>query len=217
MSENLFYKGTLYFWELFQFGICFLISNGVLLLLMFGFSWQLALLPAYLLALVLVIPALEALFLAQRRWKQQEFSHVFQLYYTSYRDIFREGLILGSGYGLGFTILLVDLYFITTVFPYEGLFPFFTLLWLLLGIHLIYTLLIRVKLIMTLKDTIKLSCYLIIKAPITGLKFIGLLILSYLCWSWVPQFSVFLLIPFLTHLLLILTEKLFVDILKQFG
>lgn len=210
MEKNVIYHGITFFWKMFQLNCCFLMSNILLISTVFVIRLTWITIPIYLIGVLFSIPSFQAVLLSIKRLRNlKDDTSLISLYFSCYKELFKESCVLASGYIFLFTILLVNLYVVTILYHQEILIPLYILLIVLLAVHFIFTLIIRINLIISIKDTFKLSCHFMIKYPAYAVGIIGVCFVAYVIFSVIPQVSILLLFPIIGKILLKFTEKLF--------
>jgi|GEM_PF-3109698 len=213
MENHLFAKGIVAFWRLFLLNSCFLISNLLLISSLLIIRLRFITAPVYLLGMVLTFPAFQALLLTIKRSKID--ISIGKLYLCCYGEVFKESCLLAGGYLIIFSVLLINLFGVSFVYHFQLLIPLYLLLIILAIIHLLFSLLIRVNLKISVKDTLRLACYIIIKYPLYGIRVVIFLIGGYMIVMIAPQLSIWIVAPLLGKCLLASTDQLFEKILNQ--
>ena len=212
MEQNLINRGVGFFWKILRLNALFAISNAVLIYALLAVVLHPLTLPIYLLGVLLAVPSLQALFLAIRRFEELEKTSPTELYFRCYRQEWSGAIFYALGYILAIAVLFGS-FFAQQFMPFRfGLEPVYTVLVILLYVHLIFGLLVRSYFHISIAATWRLGLYCISKYPMTALFIFAGSLLAGALVGMVHQLILLGIIPALVYLLTISTERIISDL-----
>ncbi len=177
-------------------GLCALLTSGILLLLMLFVKFHLLTLPLYLIAFLLVGPTMGAVFQTVFKMMNDEADiKIISKYFYYYIKDFKDSLKLWLPYNVLILILFADINFLASNEKGAYLLPMIFLILLLSLLSYIYSLILYSRFIISLKDIIKYSLYLIINRPVQSLSIVVLLFILYQSFGYFGNLAIFWGIP----------------------
>ncbi len=177
-------------------GLCALLTSGILLLLMLFVKFHLLTLPLYLIAFLLVGPTMGAVFQTVFKMMNDETDiKIISKYFYYYIKDFKDSLKLWLPYNVLILILFADINFLASNEKGAYLLPMIFLILLLSLLSYIYSLILYSRFIISLKDIIKYSLYLIINRPVQSLSIVVLLFILYQSFGYFGNLAIFWGIP----------------------
>lgn len=212
MEKNLINRGVSFFWKILRLNALLALCNVVLIFALLTVVLHPLTLPIYLLGVLLAVPSLQALFLSIRRFEELEKTSPMELYFRCYRQEFSGAVFYALSYILIIAVLFGS-YFAQQFMPFRvGLEPVYTVLAILLYVHLIFGLLIRSYFHITIFGTWRLGLYCISKYPMTALFIFAGTLLAGALISAIHQLLLLGFIPAMVYLLTVTTERIFSDL-----
>lgn len=216
MEKNLTQKGVELFLNAFKLNACFMVANFPLIFIMMSLRVTLITAPFYLLGLLFVSPALQALFSTLRHFKSFDSDEsLMRRYFKNYKEMFKDSFILGSMYLAILLVLLINVLFVH-VMQYVILMPFFLILIVGVLLHFLLTLLIHATFVISKKDGLKLAVHLMSKYPNQTILLVLVWVLGYVTFNVVPQISILFIFPVLAFLVLKCTRKMLQKTMEMF-
>lgn len=208
MKHNLIYNLLVNFWRLVMGSIFFYLANSLAigLVLFVRLSW--VSLPFYIVALILMFPAIGALAdLLKGQKGTIDFISGLKQYYQLWRQNFKNYLKIGLLYSFILTFLLLDMYSVNVIMKSSLFTPVILILIMLVLISLGWIIAIQAYFKMDVRNTLKLMAYALPKYALNSLLIIALLFLLYMGLSFIPQILVFVIAPITIEGLNIVTKK----------
>ena len=212
MNKSLINRAISFLWTMFRFNLLFAASNAVLIVALLGFVLHWSTLPLYLLGVFLLVPSLQALFLAIKRREELVKVSPTKLYIRCYREEFNGALLFAVSYVLA-ALLLLGSYAALGFVPSELTFvPLYGLLGVILYIHFVFGLLIRANFVIKIVATWRLGFYCISRHPLKAFFILGGTFIVGALVNTFHQLILLGIVPIAIYLLTISTEKMFRDI-----
>jgi len=200
------------FWIVFRLNLLLLAANIILIvaLLFVVFYW--ITLPVYLLGLLMLIISLQGLFQTLRRLDRLEKMSLTKLYILCYREELKSTVKFALCYVI-VALLLYGAYVIVQYAPNIMLFaPVYTILAVILYVHLILSMLIRANFFIGIWSTWRLGFYCISRHPLYALFILGGTFILGALINTLPQLAMLGALPAAGYLLTVSTRKLFKDL-----
>lgn len=208
MKHNLIYNLLVSFWRLVMGSIFFYLANSLAigLILFVRLTW--VSLPFYIIALILVFPAIGALAdLLKSQKGTIDFISGLKKYYQLWRQNFKNYIKIGLLYSFVLTFLLLDMYSVNVIMKSSLFTPVILILIMLVLISLGWIIAIQAYFKMDVHNTLKLMAYALPKYALNSLLIIALLFLLYMGLSFIPQILVFVIAPITIEGLNLVTKK----------
>ena len=212
MNKSLINRAISFLWTMFRFNLLFAASNIVLIVALLGFVLHWSTLPLYLLGIFLLVPSLQALFLAIKRREELFKVSPTKLYIRCYREEFNGALLFAAAYIVAALLLLGS--YLGLVFMPAGLtfISLYALLGIMLYIHFVFGLLIRANFVIKIGPTWRLGFYCISRYPLKSFFILGGTFIAGALVNTFHQLMLLGIVPIAIYILTISTEKMFKDI-----
>ena len=212
MNNSLINRAISFLWTMFRFNLLFAASNAVLIIAVLGFVLHWFTMPLYFLGVLLLVPSLQALFLAIKRREELLKVSPAKLYIRCYREEFNGALLFALGYILA-AALLFGSYTALGFMPDQLTFiSLYALLGIVLYIHFIFGLLIRANFVIKIAATWRLGFYCISKHPLKSFFILGGTFIIGALVNTFHQLILLGVVPIAIFILTVSTEKMFRDI-----
>ena len=211
-NKSFLIKTTTIVWDLFLVGLCALLTSALLIFLMLFVKFHMLTVPLYLVAFLLVGPTMGAIFQTVLKMLNEAEIKIMRNYFRYYSKDFKESLKLWIPYNVLILILCADIYFLASNEKVAYLLPMLFLLLLLTVISYVYSLILYSRFIISLKDIMKYSLYLIINRPVQSLTIVVLIFILYQAFKYFGSFAIFWGIPMFAVLSIWCLKNLLVQI-----